>query len=34
MKITYKTDIEKLKPGLYYIIIENELPTLFVLLGH
>jgi hypothetical protein len=34
MKITYKTDIEKLKPGFNYIIIENEIPSLFVFLRH
>ena len=34
MKITHQTDIEKLKPGFNYIIIENEIPTLFVFLRH
>ena len=34
MKITHQTDIEKLKPGFNYIIIENEIPSLFVFLRH
>ncbi len=34
MKITHETDIEKLKPGFNYIIIENEIPSLFVFLRH
>jgi hypothetical protein len=34
MKITHQTDIDKLKPGFNYIIIENEIPSLFVFLRH
>lgn len=34
MKITYETNIDKLKPGFNYIIIENEVPSLFVFLRH
>jgi hypothetical protein len=34
MKITHETEIEKLKPGFNYIIIENEIPSLFVFLRH
>jgi hypothetical protein len=34
MKITYETNIDKLKPGFNYIIIENEVPSLLVFLRH
>ena len=34
MKITHQTDIEKLKPGFNYIVIENGVPSLFVFLRH
>jgi hypothetical protein len=34
MKITHETDIDKLKVGFNYLIMENEIPSLFVFLRH
>jgi hypothetical protein len=34
MKITHQTNIDKLKEGFNYIIIENGVPSLFVFLRH
>jgi hypothetical protein len=34
MKTTHQTNVDKLKEGYNYLVIENEIPSLFVFLRH